>query len=100
MNWTWDALKRKMRKAMSPRMREAEGMDLDLLKQLARGVMTTRPDEIGCDECFKQMDRFVDRVLDGKDASEAMPLVQDHLNRCQDCREEYEALLTALRAVS
>jgi hypothetical protein len=26
------------------------------------------------------------------------PPVQDHLEKCGDCREEYEALLTALRA--
>lgn len=100
MKWNWDTLKRKLRKTMTPRMQDDKGMDPDLLKQMARGILTTRPDEIGCDECFEQMDRFVDMVLDGKDASEAMPLVQDHLNRCQNCREEYEALLTALRAFS
>lgn len=90
----------KVRKTMSPGMRGAEGVDPELLKQMARGGMTTRPDEIGCDECFKQVDHFVDMVLDGKDAAAALPLVQDHLNRCRDCREEYEALLAALRAVS
>jgi hypothetical protein len=26
-----------------------------------------------------------------------MPLVQDHLTRCSDCHEEFEALLEALR---
>jgi hypothetical protein len=46
------------------------------------------------------MDQFVDLTLAGKDAAEAMPLVQDHLNRCGDCREEFEALLAAVRAVS
>ena len=39
-------------------------------------------------------------VLAGKNAAEAMPLVQDHLDRCMDCREEFEALLRALRAQS
>jgi predicted anti-sigma-YlaC factor YlaD len=62
--------------------------------------MTTRPDEIGCDECFEHVDRFVEMRLAGKKAAEAMPLVQDHLDRCNDCREEFEALLTALRALS
>jgi hypothetical protein len=100
MKWNWDAFKKKMRKTISPRMRDAEGMDPDLLKKMARGVMTTRPDEISCDECFKQVDHFVDMTLDGKDAAAALPLVQDHLSRCHDCREEYEALLEALRAVS
>ncbi len=36
--------------------------------------------------------------LAGKNAAEALPLVQDHLERCGDCREEFEALLAALQA--
>jgi hypothetical protein len=74
-------------------------LDPDKLKEMARGIASTRPDEIGCDECFEQMDQFVDLTLAGKNAAEAMPLVQDHLNRCGDCREEFEALLAAVRAV-
>jgi hypothetical protein len=67
------------------------------LKRMVRNILTTRPDEIGCDECFEQLDRFVEMKLAGKSAAEAMPLVQDHLEHCADCREEFEALLAALR---
>ena len=67
---------------------------------MARGIATTRPDEIGCAECFEQMDQFVDLTLAGQAASQAMPLVQDHLTRCGDCREEFEALLAAVSAIS
>lgn len=70
----------------------------DQLAQMARMVAATRPDEIGCDACYEQLDRFVDLHLAGKNAAEAMPLVQDHLDRCDDCREEFEALLAALKA--
>jgi hypothetical protein len=98
MKWNWDAFKRRMRKAIAPRART--GIDPDLLKMLARGIMTTRPDEIGCDECFKQVGHFIDMVLDGNNAPAAMPLLQDHLDRCKDCREEYETLLAVLRAMS
>jgi hypothetical protein len=70
------------------------------LKRMVRKILTARPDEIGCDECFEQLDRFVEMTLAGKNAAEAMPLVQDHLERCGDCREEFEALLAALRALS
>jgi len=73
-------------------------LSLDLLKKLVHSVVSTRPDEIGCDDCFAQLDRFAELVLAGKNAAEAMPLVQDHLDRCMDCREEFEALLRALRA--
>ncbi|HEV2093312.1 MAG TPA: hypothetical protein VGR18_09135 [Rubrobacter sp.] len=74
-------------------------LDRDRLNTLVRLIATTRPDEIGCDECLEQVDRFVEMKLAGLDAAEAMPLVQDHLDKCRDCREEFEALLRALRAV-
>ena len=64
------------------------------------GIATARPDEIACDECFEQLDSFVEMTLAGKNATEAMPLVQDHLDRCGECREEFEALLAALHMFS
>jgi hypothetical protein len=70
------------------------------LKRMVRNILTARPDEIGCDECFEQLDRFVEMELAGKNAAEAMPLVQDHLEHCGDCREEFEALLAALRDIT
>ncbi|HIC89847.1 MAG TPA: hypothetical protein EYP04_10660 [Anaerolineae bacterium] len=73
---------------------------MDTLKEIVHGVMNTRPDEISCDECFQELDRFAELVLAGKNAIEAMPLVQDHLDRCSNCREEFEALLAALRALT
>ena len=74
--------------------------DRAVVKRMVRGIITTRADEIDCDACFEQVDRFAEMVLEGRDAAEALPLVQDHLNRCDDCREEFEALLEALRALS
>ena len=71
-----------------------------ILKRIVQGALTARPDEIGCDDCFEQLHQFAEMVLAGKDVAQAMPLVQDHLNRCRDCREEFEALLAALRAVA
>ncbi len=75
-------------------------LDLDMLKRMVRDIISTRPDEIGCDECFEKLDRFVELELAGKKAAEALPLVQHHLDHCDDCREEFEALLAALRATA
>ena len=75
-------------------------LDLDSLKRLVRDIVATTPDEMGCDECFEQLDRFVELELAGKNAAEALPLVQKHLDRCGNCREEFEALLSALRAMA
>jgi hypothetical protein len=74
--------------------------DPGMLRTMARGIVTTRADEIGCDRCFTLVDRFVDLTLSGASASQALPLVQDHLDRCPDCREEFEALLLAMRLIA
>ena len=61
-------------------------LDRDTLKQIVQEIITTRPDEISCQHCFEHLDRFAELTLVGKDASEAMPLVQDHLAHCNDGR--------------
>ena len=65
--------------------------------KLARAVAETHETEIGCDECFEQLDTFADAELSGSEARSVMPLVGDHLGRCPDCHSTFEALLTALR---
>ncbi len=70
----------------------------DDVVKLVRVVAETHETEIGCDECFERLDIFAETELSGVDASAAMPLVGDHLDKCADCRSKFEALLTALRA--
>jgi hypothetical protein len=70
----------------------------DEVLKLVRVVAETREVEIGCDECFERLDSFAETELSGIEASAAMPLVSDHLDKCADCRSMFEALLTALRA--
>jgi len=72
----------------------------DFIKKIVGMAAQSRQDEIGCDDCFDQLHEFAEIELEGKSAAEAMPLVKDHLKRCGDCREEYEALLEALKTVS
>lgn len=74
-------------------------MNHDELNKLMQAVEATREDELGCDECLRRVDRFVETELAGLDAPEAMPLVQDHLEKCEDCREEFEALLVAIQSM-
>lgn len=66
--------------------------------RLARALEMTHEEELACDECFDRLDHFVEKELAGLDAAAAMPLVQEHLQMCGECREEYRALLDALRA--
>jgi hypothetical protein len=69
----------------------------DDLDMLARMIAETHDEEIGCDECLEKLDRYVEMRLSGMDTAAAMPLVEDHLEKCGDCREEFEMLLEALR---
>ena len=99
-NWLSRFLKRLTLKAERNGDGPGSAQDPEVVKRMVRGIASTRVDEIDCDACFEQVDRFAEMVLDGRDAAGALPLVQDHLNRCDDCREEFEALLEALRALS
>lgn len=70
-----------------------------LLRRIVDAVFSTRQYEIGCDECFGELNRFAEMTLSGLPARDAMPMVQEHLERCRDCREEYETLLSVLRGL-
>ncbi len=68
------------------------------LDKLLRAIAETRETEIGCEESFERMDYFAEMELSGLDAGALMPLVHDHLSKCEDCRETFESLLRAMRA--
>jgi hypothetical protein len=69
------------------------------LKELLRRVLRTKPEEIGCETCYEHLDRFVELELEGKEAAQALPLVQRHIEVCSGCNEEYRALLSALQSL-
>jgi predicted anti-sigma-YlaC factor YlaD len=70
----------------------------DFFIAVVKEIAEVREVEIGCDECFEQVDRFIEVELSGLDAAQAMPLVQEHLEICGECREEFGVLLMALQA--
>ena len=68
------------------------------LAKLVRVVAETRETEIGCDECFEWLDKFAEAELSGVEATSTTALVGDHLDKCEDCRDNLEALLIAVRS--
>ena len=48
--------------------------------------------EMLCDECFDSLDAYVEAELRGAEADRAAPGLRAHLDGCEACREEYEAL--------
>lgn len=67
-------------------------MDSSLEQALARLLGPAAP-EIGCDECFAVLDRYVELELTGKDADAIVPGLRTHLDGCPACREEHDSLL-------
>ena len=69
------------------------GRDLDptLLRLLGSGEP-----EIGCDECFARLDRYVELELAGASADAHVAGLRAHLVGCPACAEEYESLRALL----
>lgn len=77
-------------------------MKLDV-KQLAHLIQLTTAarseDILGCDGCFELMDQLAQAELEDREVPRALEMVRIHLEQCKCCRDEYDALLTALREI-
>jgi hypothetical protein len=67
----------------------------DLDPALLRLLGTGEP-ELDCDECFAQLDRYVELELAGAPADELVPGLRAHLVGCPTCAEEHESLRALL----
>ena len=54
--------------------------------------------EVGCDECFDLIDRYVELELRGRDPETEIPGLRAHLAGCPACAEEHQSLLELARA--
>lgn len=62
------------------------------LKQALGRLLGPSGPEVGCDECFVGLDRYVELELAGADPDTALPGLRAHLAGCPACREEHESL--------
>jgi hypothetical protein len=54
--------------------------------------------ELTCDECFEELDRYVELELAGRDADATVPGMRPHLEGCPACREDRDSLAALLAA--
>lgn len=66
-------------------MNQTTPSDGDLLRRL----LGPAAPEISCDDCFEQLDRYVELELRGADADRLIVGMRAHLEGCQACREEH-----------
>jgi hypothetical protein len=69
------------------------------LAELVELTQTVRQDTIGCDGCFELLDQLAQAERDGTELGTALLFVRNHIAQCKCCRDEYDALLTALDAI-
>lgn len=71
-----------------------------VMSKLLQMVENTDEVEIACNEVFELLDQYVELEARGEDVAHLLPLVKRHLEKCNDCHEEYEALVRILEATS
>jgi predicted anti-sigma-YlaC factor YlaD len=70
--------------------------DPDLLARL----LGPADPELTCEQCFEQLDRYVELELAGGDADATVPGMRPHLEGCPACREDHDSLAALLAAES
>lgn len=61
-------------------------------RKLSRLVGPAGP-ELTCEQCFDELDRYVELELAGGPADERIPGMRAHLEGCPACAEDHESLL-------
>jgi hypothetical protein len=65
---------------------------------LMKKIFTAQENEITCDDCFNHIDQYVDLLQAGEDPDVVLPQVKQHLEMCQCCEMEFQALITILES--
>lgn len=73
-------------------------MAFNQLLAMVEAIFAAHAGEIDCDGCDQEMPHMVDLINAGEDPALLLPAVQQHLDICGDCREEFEALLAIVQA--
>ncbi len=72
-------------------------MERDLQATLKRLLGTGRP-ELSCEQCFEELDRYMEAEVAGADADAAVPGMAAHLEGCPACAEDHASLLALVRS--
>ena len=58
-----------------------------------RSVLGPAGPELSCEQCFEELDRFVEAEVAGGDPDVTVPGMRAHLAGCPACSEDHESLL-------
>jgi len=60
--------------------------------RLLRRLLGAPGPELTCEQCFDELDRYVELELAGADADQLVPGMRAHLEGCSACHEEHLSL--------
>ena len=69
----------------------------DQTETLLKTLALTKDEEVMCDSCMREIAEFAETQLKGKSIPDSLKVIEDHLELSGECREEFEALMAALR---
>jgi len=69
---------------------------MDVSDSIVDRLLGPEGPELGCEECFAELDRYVELELSGADADVAVPGMRAHLDGCPACHEDHESLKALL----
>ncbi len=64
----------------------------DAREQLLARVLGPAKPELSCEECFAELDRYVELSVADSEADRQIPGMREHLDGCPACAEEYRSL--------
>ena len=73
-------------------------MTREQVGSLVKMLGLTRDRELNCSECLQHVSEFAECQLANKPVAEVLASVEQHLELCPECREEYVALMKILKA--
>lgn len=85
----------KVRIALMPR----KDLSKEAVQKILHVLENAREEDASCEEIYLKLDEYVEREIDKKDAALLMPVIREHLDICQECCDEYEALLDVLNRI-
>jgi hypothetical protein len=60
--------------------------------ELLRRLLGPTGPELSCEQCFEELDRYVEFEIAGTDPDSRIPGMRAHLEGCPACAEDYESL--------
>lgn len=77
-----------------------QGDKSEMMQKMMAMLSNTQDVELTCDDVFAVLDQFAELAARGENVAQLMPLIQQHLDMCEDCREEYKVLESIVHNVA